>query len=264
MTITATATVEMGLPSRVLISASSSPAVTDLVTVTRTHEDGSEHRVILEDNAKIIGTFVGYDYHAPFNQAVTYTVSAAGQTGTTSFVTIVSESTWLIHPSDPALSVMVSGDRLVGPVATRGRKTRAARYDVLGLKLPVHRAVAPRGGETGDLKILCTAEAEQLALEALLEDDWPILFNTPFSSTLFGWMWIAVGDLSIEFAGAGYRRDEVFVSFPFEETSRPDSDVTPVWTLDDLTAEAVTDYPTLDDLKVAGFADLDALKLRVL
>ena len=261
MTITATATVEMGLPSRVLISASSSPAVTDLVTVTRTHEDGSEHRVILEDNAKIIGTFVGYDYHAPFNQTVTYTVSAAGQTGTTSPVTIVSENTWLIHPSDPALSVIVH--KIMGPVPTRKRPTRARQYDILGSKLRVQGSSYPRRGETGEITLKCLTLEDQEAFDALVANDWPILLNAHYSEGYLGWKWISVGEYSIDYQ-KGFISTPFLISFPYEEIRQPDSDVTPVWTLDDLKAESVTEYPTLDDLKVAGFADLDALKLRVL
>jgi hypothetical protein len=263
VTLTVTTSVPPADTPRVQINITSSPSVTDALKVFRTHADGTVHRVLLEAGAVVIGTYVGLDFHAPFNQAVTYHAEAAGLVSAESSDTwLVSDDTWLVHRSDPDLSVMV--EKIIGPAAPVKYPSRATRFQVLNKKLPVHRHDYPLGGETGTVVVKCESPESRAALQANRADDGVVLWNSPFTDGEMPWMWIQPGDLDISNPG-GFRLFPFrYATLPYEETEQPDADSS-LWTLDELKAHAVTAYPTLTDL-VTAYAGktLDDLKLRAL
>lgn len=263
MTLTVTAATVLGDVPTVQVDVSSSPAVTDALTVYRVHDDGSRYKVLAEDQQRIIGeSWTGFDFHCPFNQAVTYVAQTATQVSAASAeVWVISDDTsWLIHPSDPDLSVMVD---MITEVSDFQYKDRSVSFQVLGRKLPIILTDSPRGGETGTITVLCETQDSRDALKALFADGWVILVNTPFTGDSIGWKWIQPGDLTIKNPSDRAHFGPRTATFSYTETSQPDVSSS-VWNLGDLKAQAVTSYPTLGDLKTAyAGLTLKDLKLRV-
>jgi hypothetical protein len=249
MTLTVTTSVPFGDTPRIQINITSSPTVNGSVVLWRTHTDGTVHRVLLEANPTMLGTYVGLDFHAPFNQAVTYRAEAAGLVSAESGAQwLISDESWLVHRSDPDLSVVV--EKLVGPAAPYKYPSRATRFQVLNRRLPVYRTDYPRGGESGQLLVKCESEASRAALKALLADDGVLLLNTPYTDDDLGWKWIKPLDLDISNPGGSFNFPFRYATIPYEEASQPDADST-LWTWADMTAHAVAAYPTWADLTTA-------------
>lgn len=254
MTITISATPVVSSPPRVQLTVSSSPAVTDDLSIVRVHADGSEHPVL--GVGSLITTWSGFDVHMPYNVPVTYRAASGGLTATSAATAVVCNKSWLIHASDPDLSVIIRG---VGPVAARTRNSRATSYLPIGNRNPVSRTDSPRGGPSGEIKLLSISDAETAAIDAFLDSDFPILIN---SVSAFGWMWVQPGNSITEYA-SGYVRDESLVTIPFSAVTQPDVNVA-LWRLGDLESRAVANYPLLGNLKSAYTGKtLRDLKLRV-
>lgn len=252
MTITVTASVDAAYPPRVAVSVSSSPAVTASLTITRTNADGTVHPVLTDSEPVIITSWAGYDYHAPFNEAVTYTATASGQSGTSTAVFMVSDQAWLMHPSDPTKSLPVL---LLQADETVKFASPAKTYAVLNRKLPVARTSAPRGGTQGNLKIK-VASADVTAALDLFADGGPLLLNGIWGANDYGWKWVLPGELSVT-NPAG------FVDFPFRwfltsyvEITDPDANIVSPWNYDAVAA-AYADY----DTQTAAYSSYDALAL---
>lgn len=257
MTLTVTAVPGSTDWPSVQLSVASSPSVSGLLKVFRTHEDGSRHQVLTDSSATLVGTWVGSDLHAPFNQWVTYTAEAAGQVSAASAEVVVpSTVVWLVHPTDPALSVMTDwitkvDDYSFAPVVVRSK--------VLNSKLPRFSASSPREGEKGSLTVLLDAEDKRRAMRALLADGGQILLNTPYSDVELGWKWIQPGEYTEQNPTERRRNDVRTGTFSYEECQQPDVDVR-IRTLDELRA----DFPagTLNSLNTA-YASLNDLKLDI-
>ena len=252
MTLTVTTSTPGGDTPRVQVNVASSPAVTGPLRVFRTHADGSVHRVLLEDNANIVTTYAGLDFHSPFNQAVTYHAEAGGLVSVESAAQwLTSDDTWLVHRSDQSLSVMV--EKLIGPAAPVKFPSRANRYQVLNRRLPVFRSDYPRGGESGQLVVKCEADARP-GLEALLADDGVLLLNSPLPD--LGWKWIKPLDLDFSNPGGFQSFPFRYATIPYEESNQPDADEVPLWTSDDIAALGLTSaglaalYTTSDNMKL--------------
>ena len=263
MTLTVTASTPGGDTPRVQINVSSSPTLNGALKVYRTHADGSQYRVLLEAGAAVIGTYVGLDFHAPFNQAVTYRAEAGGLVSAESgAVWLVSDQAWLIHRSDPDLSVAV--EKIIGPAAPVKYSSRATRFQVLNRRLPVHRHDYPLGGETGTVVVKCESAESVAALQANRADDGVVLWNSPYTVGELQWMWVQPGDLDISNPGGVRGFPFRYATLPYEETSQPDADA-PVWTYAELAARAVTLYPTYADLATAyAGKTYEDLKLAVI
>lgn len=256
MTLTVSAVPVGSSPPRVQLDVSSSPAVTEDLSVVRVHSDGSEYPVL--GVGSLISTWTGVDIHAPFNAPVTYRAEAGAQSVTSGSVVVMSDESWLIHSADPDLSVLI--DKIMSPMQDFRHASRATRYEPLNRRLPVHRIDMPRGGETGQVVIKCPTQQDRDQVRALLASDLPVLMNTPFAD--YPWKWVQVGDDTYSNPGQqewfAYRT----VTLPFEETTQPDVD-TALWTLGDLKSAAPTSYPTLGDLKAAySGRTLKDLKMR--
>lgn len=261
MTLTVTATNgSLDVPA-VLVSVVSSPAVTAPLTLYRVHEDGTRYRVLTEANANVITTWTGFDFHAPFNQWVTYVAEAAGlvSAGSPAVMVISDDATWLIHPSDPDLTVLV--DKIIGPAAPYKYPGSAQVFRPLGSKLPVVRTSYPRGGESGQITVKCESPDSRAAVMACLEDNGPTLINTPNTADDIGWKWVQFGDVDKLNPGGFTAFPFRYVVLPYMEVTQPDVDAS-LWTLGELKTDAALNYPTLGGVK-AEFATLGALKLRI-
>lgn len=261
MTLVITAVPSPASSPRLRLDVDSTPAgplpVVDgsTLAVYRVHSDGTRYRVIREVGARLVsGSWAGYDYHAPFNQLVTYVAVASGQESASSAPTVLlSDQTWLIHPSSPDLSVLVDA---VTKVAAFSRKGTAARHDVFNQPA---RFVSgeKRKGRTGSIEIVCDTVENEQAVYALLEDDTAILVNTPADRDLT-WSWVHFGDEDYSNPGPKVSTPYRLVSLPFEETDQPDLDLSSPWTCADVVAEFATCTAVL-----AAFATCEDLALDV-
>jgi hypothetical protein len=255
ITVVGAADYDVDVP-RIELTVTATPSVTAPLSVYRIHEDGSEWLLLSEDAPQLIGgTWVGFDYHPPLEQDCTYRAETAAESGTSTAMSMPAgvNVTWLVHPSEPALSVQV--DRVISwsppvhpPVSLMTR--------ILGSSRPVHQSDSPRQALSGSITIACDSLAAENAMYALLADGGPILLNSSRDRD-FQWLWVQPGDVSVENAAGSYlgypsRR---FV-IPLQATTQPDVDVTPVWTDGDLTAtgwtsaEAEAMYATDADMKL--------------
>jgi hypothetical protein len=244
VTLTVTAAAEFVVPVRVLVEVASSPSVTNVLRVYRVHADGSRNRVLTAGRALLNGTWSGYDYHAPFNESFTYVASTGveADSAPSSALFIPSDEVWLLHPSDPALSVLVD---TVTNVSARKLPSAAQAFKILGSPVPVMRTNSTRGPQEWDLEVLVDGQDETDAVEALFDSDLPIYINSP-RSDIFRSSWVQPGDVSIEPPGGYFRTDLRLVSFSCTRCAPPDVDVLPVWTYADASAEFTGAYTTAD------------------
>jgi hypothetical protein len=241
---------------RIKVTLASTLGGSEWVTITRTHEDGESFRVITDRNARLSGgAWVGYDYHAPFGQMVSYTATTANETSAATPAVLLSDVTWLIHATDPTLSVPVEylpedalGDDNLGGSAglftIRGSDRPATVWDdTMVITSTVRAGFLP----------------EQMpALYKLLRSGGPVLLNIPAGLDV-DWRWIApsakIGrNLGKTAAGgaAGYPYRMLDIGYTW--VRQPEIDLTPEWSYNTLEAA----FPTLNALE-AAYATLDAI-----
>lgn len=250
-----------GVP-RIQLSVTTSPAVTSPVVLTRIHADGTEWPLLTEDSPQLIGgSWVGFDYHAPLGQDVTYRAATAAQSGTSAPTSIptVGSRLWLIHPSDPELSIMATGTwsdegaRVVAfeaPVSA----SLAVKSRILGSRFAVHQNDSPRQAPSGSVTIACDTPVAIAAMDALLADGDSLLLSTNWDGD-WTWHWIQPGDTSPALPVSNWRKypSRRFV-IPFDSTMQPDVDLSALWSFDDMTATGLTftqqaaRYATFNDM----------------
>jgi hypothetical protein len=211
-----------------------------LIDVYRNHADGTRHRVLTEQGPRLIGGgWAWLDVHCPFNQAVTYDITAAGFTATSNPVFVPSKRTWLVHPSQADLSVLVD---MVTKVDARATGSRASKFVPFDGK-PFYISGGSREPVSGSL-ILFTTDTGPLV--ELFADDQVILVNTPGTPGWdIGWMWVQPGAVSYGNPADGVRVPARLVTVPFDESADPDMDLDPVWSYDDAAAAWAT-YTAMD------------------
>lgn len=258
MTVSMTAAISGFVPPAVLLDVTSSPSVTAPLVVWRVHEDGSRHQVIT-GQAVLIGGWSGTDYHAPFNQLFHYVAAAEGQaeSAATPDLYLASDVTWLIHSSDPSLSLPLD---VIVKLGAKKKPARGAKFAILPASadeapLPVVRWDSRRGPESGDIVILADDDVQVQALDALL-DRGPVLLNSARSEVV-RWQWIDPGDTEWEPPGGYYRTPLRQLSFPWEACRAPDSDLTPLSDWSDVAAQG--DWA----LSAAAYADWRAMNLGI-
>lgn len=252
MSLTITAVPTGGRPPSVTLSVAASgiPANTEL-TLWRIHPDGTEHRVIVTDPPRLLpDTWVGIDYHCPFNAAVTYRAEAGSETATVPAV-LLSSQTWLISPSEPTLSLPVT----VKGIEDRSTSSRAARFAPRGGRAVFHG----EGGRDGIVSAITVQVPDDQGIRALIDQDSVILINTPGQGWRIGWMWAQPGQVAYRNPGRANWPYEL-VTIPIEESADPDVDLTPLWTcelMDQMTAtegidctELLALYATCNDLAI--------------
>ena len=108
MTMTLTAVQELDDRPRVRLSVSTTLGGSAWVSLWRTHEDGSRFRVLVDRNARLTGgAWVGYDYHAPLaGHDVTYEAVTASESATAE-VFLDGVVPWLVHATNPDLSMPI-------------------------------------------------------------------------------------------------------------------------------------------------------------
>lgn len=231
LTVTASASAPNAVPANTVL------------TLTRIHADGSEHRVLTSNQPRVIPTtWQGFDYHAPFSAAVTYRVDAAGSSATATGYAL-SDRAWLISPSEPARSVLP--DRIKA-ISDRSVASRAGRFAPVGGRASFIGEGAA-DGMTGTIAVKVTDEGP---LADLLTDDGVILVNTPGDGWAIDWAWIK--PKSWTWAPFTGRKGSPFsvCTIAYEESADPDVDLIPVWTI-----KTMRDYLRANG-KTAGDVDL--------
>jgi hypothetical protein len=199
-----------------------------LVDVFRNHADGTRHRVLTEQGPRLIGGgWAWLDVHCPYNQAVSYDITANGFTAVSGPVFLQSQKTWLIPPSDPDRAVMV---QQIAVIADRSTQSRAVRFQPIGGPA-VFLTDGFRDAYSGSLTLRVTDEAP---LRALFADDGVVLINTPgVTGWDLRWLWVQPGQVSYSNPVGIRSYAKRLVTIPFEESADPDVDLTPSWSSGD-------------------------------
>lgn len=257
--ITVTATITGSAPPAVLIDVVSSPTVTGEMRLDRVHDDGSRHRV-LTNSRVLVGSWSGPDYHPPLNRTFSYVATAEGQASAPSpELFLPSDTTWLIDPTDPALSFPA---QRIGPQDSVTYASKAAEFDVLsdpndsGFALPVVRSDYARSGPTGRL-LLRVATRDVPGLLMLFRRNSPILLNGAYGLTDLAWSWIRARDVNVANPAGHESYPTRHIEFEWRACRQPDADVKPIVTLDDIKAVG-----TFSQVK-AKYVDLRAMKLGI-
>lgn len=134
-----------------------------------------------------------YDYEAPWETGVVYTATitrtgGAVETVAAAAATLAPAYPWLIHPTTPALSLILDQrdfDRM--GVVSIGDESRAAltvKHRILGSEYQIVTKTGPRAAPTLPLAIAVVSATERAALVSLLRDQTPLLIQVPAS---WGW-----------------------------------------------------------------------------
>jgi hypothetical protein len=250
---------------RVVVNVTASPAISAPIVVYRVHEDGSEHPLSTVDLTPdlIGGAWSGIDRHPPLNAPVTYRASTYAETGTSNPTVLWAAGSWLVHPSDPDLTVQVDGIR---SVTGRGNDSSAVAVHVLdrtnewGERVLTHIQDQPRSAESGSLALKVDTHAQRDALRHLFASGGRVLAVTPYED--IPWLWIQPGRVSYDpIRPVGYLPPWI-VTIPYESAAEPGFAEDPAWTNDQLAAEAVVRGWTNSNLGTV-FQSNDYLALNI-
>jgi hypothetical protein len=175
-------------PPRILLNLTGFLGST--VTIQRIDSSGNRSPVRLANPGTLnAGSWVGYDYEAPFNRPVRYEATAT-LVVTSDPVTLTATRPWLIHPGVPALSQPVA---LTAP-PTRTRETNQGVHSVLGRSTPIVITDGARRAPTFDLALHTDTLDAELALDTLLSDAAVLLLQITYPGvTRTDYWWVAVG-----------------------------------------------------------------------
>lgn len=256
MTLTLTAVNDPSEPPRVRVDVASTAAGplpvpnNSMVQVFRTHPDGSVHRVLSVANDRLIGgAATVFDYAPPFNIPLSYSARAASQTSASVTAWVpVTDQAWLVHPSDPSLSVRCA---YVDGLGDPKLAARVGVYEVHNSRYPVTRSAGRRSAPEQTLTVGVTPEQLPALTNdvgtGLLDDSGAILVNLPPQAGWdVTWRWVQPLDVSIHNPGsndawggsAGYPYR--ILSIPYRVVGDPTADIVPVWTIADEVAEFAT------------------------
>jgi hypothetical protein len=149
---------------------------------------------------------VVYDYEATWETPAVYTAtytygSGTQTTDTAAAATLTPPFPWLIHPTTPALSLILDQAIFTAMgVVSIGSATRAAlttKHRILGSEFQIVTKVGPRAAPAFPMVIATVTAQERAALVAILRDQTPLLIQFP---SAFGWNfdpgYFDVGDVS--------------------------------------------------------------------
>jgi len=91
---------------------------------------------------------------------------------------------WLIHPSNPGLSMPLSSkDRSAVAIRSVGEVSNTStitEHPILGQALPITTTSGPRLGSKYQLQLMSRTAAQERAIMGLVSDGTPLLFRAPF------------------------------------------------------------------------------------
>lgn len=195
------------------------------VSIIRTNTiTGAQDTIRGADSVAVggVSTIVFFDYEAPLNVPIYYTLVAdSGDSYTTPAVEIVvsNDVYWIKNITQEAVSTQVH----VSDITVTRKAKQLARYDVLGSEFPIVVSDV-RASRTGHMKLYTLDADEDDSLLALLEDGSALFFQAP-AAARFRDMYFTAGDLTETRPG---RRDDVtrIYEFDYEEVESPTTALT--------------------------------------
>lgn len=264
MTLVVTPTVDTLVPQpRIRLSVAGSSTAPNpvgsasTVVLYRTDPDGQRRKVIIKAGAVLSGgVLVGFDYHPPFNQPVSYSAVVDGVTSALAPITLTSSVSWLQHPTNPNLSAQVTA---INEIGDRTRASTAVLSYAFGAKYPVSISEGTRHSVSGSVIVRLASPAEQAAVDALLDSSGPILLNLADGGQGAGWWdeswaWVQPGDITYSNPGGTIYYLYRHLTFPYTVLDTPSGSEVPLWTFADVKAA----YATFADVTAAyrTFSDL--------
>lgn len=258
MTLTVTTSTGWDPAPFVQLTVSSTLGGSAWLSLWRTHADGSRYRVLVDRDTRLAGgSWVGVDRHCPFGQVVSYSAETVSETSAGVVAVLLSDTPWVIHASETALSMPVE----FVPEDGFGDDDYASTAGVF----EVVRSIRPvtvwddTVTVTSTVRLGFLAEQARQHAAALLRSGGPLLLNMPPGWDV-DWRWIQGKSVKVErnegrtAAGgkAGYPYRYLSCSYTWIDT--PDVDLTPRWTYDSLPDAFASltalegSYATLDDL----------------
>lgn len=222
-------------PPRMRLTVTAAGVVGADLVVLRVHEDGSRHRVLVEDRPRVIaGSWVGYDFHSPYNVPVRYVAQVTGQVESAPSAAreLPSRLHWLIDPVDPARSVPVDALRALGDPA---QESRATSLPIIGSPRPLVISDGYRPSEVGSFTVRVDSPQSRAALTALLAQDGPVLINRwSVDRWEAAWQWVQPGNLAWVNPGGWTAFPFRIASFGTVAVDQPDVAFGALWTCADV------------------------------
>jgi hypothetical protein len=230
----------LNVPPRLLIQVGNIGGTS--AQVVRLNVDGSTAPVRAADPVQLSsGGWIGYDYEAPYNQAVTYEVipsnGAAGAVHSPA-VTLEVDRPWLVHPGVPDLSVPV---QILLPFGDETAATSAGVHQIMGRATPIVITDGRRKAPTFPMTVFTDSDEAAADMDALLFDTAPLLLQVVqpgVARTLY--RWIAVGDVTKSSAEQPFESPWLEWSLPCTTVDRPVGSLQAQRTYADLLAEAAS------------------------
>lgn len=230
-------------PPRVQINVT---GLTDATTtIMRNDPDGRTRPVRAAEPATLTsGTWLGYDYEAPFGMAVTYTsLPPTNPAETSNADTLTVPDVWLVHPGVPDVSVRVDPQHVM-TLDDRSRTARAAVLQPLGRATPIVVSETRSSVQSG-LTVITDTLTDRDAMWAVLAGGSALLLNVP-PSLDWGvtWEYVSIGDVSESYVAGGASESRIF-ALPYTVVDRPIGSLQAQWTYAGLLGKYTTYGDTL-------------------
>ncbi len=199
------------------------------------------------------------DWDAPLVYTAIVTYSGTTSTYTSDPIVLPSVNAWAIHPTQPNLSICIdSQDGSVMGVSSIGDVTRvgtATSHNVIRSRFPVVTSYGPRLSPSVSITITTVTAAEETAMNAILDDQTPLLVRFPQS---WGVNWedgfyAVLGDVTaaraLQYVGDAYRT----FTLPLTRVASPAGAQQSTWDYDGI--KTFADYAAL----TAAYADYASL-----
>jgi hypothetical protein len=162
------------------------------VTIQRIDPAGNVSPVRLANPGVLIsGSWVGFDYEAPFGQPVTYVATTEkGDSVTSASATLPVTDAWLIHPGVPSWSVQIT----VANIGTRTRVVNRGLHKVLGRRTPIAITDGVRGAPSFELQVRADDAVTGDALDTILGTSSALLLQIPQTTGAAQYAWVSVSD----------------------------------------------------------------------
>jgi hypothetical protein len=255
-------------PPRVVIFVNNCSGTT--AQIYRTDPSGSQTPVRGGDPATLAsGQWVGFDYEAPYNQSVTYTIvpDDLSTPATSPAAALLSEQAWLIHPGVPSLSLPVTGILLTDDQSDSGTALHAplGRPDPIPIsdgarKTPAFQVSFRTGGSVlsypggftfPGVMTFPGAQNQNDQLTAILQDSSPLLLQIVYPFTdISAYRWVSVGRVNIARVTMQFGDQQRVWTLDCTQITRPAGGIAAQRTWADVLAEAGTwqdemnKYPT--------------------
>jgi hypothetical protein len=182
--------------------------------------------------------------------------SATAPFAATATTTLNVVDTWLIHPSQPSLSVPIyshessAGVRYIEASSGEQKSSKAVStvHRPIGRKRPVVITSGPRQADEWTLVVESETIAAKNALRAIVDDQTPLLLRSPASVVMdLPDDWYSVGDVTVQRLEVPVITEATQMTMPLTPVDEPVVRVGALWTWGDVLTTYVTWQDVLDD-----------------